>query len=73
MAKEKSKVKRLIEIKFKDGSTKALELSKATAIHVNTGMLHLDEMKDGTWRLTFSDGLADDFSKIESFDIVREG
>jgi hypothetical protein len=72
MPSKKNDVRRALEIKFKDGSVKTLELCKATSIHVDTGMLHLDELKNGAWRLTFSDGLADDFSKIESFNVIRE-
>ena len=66
------KTRRALEIKLKDGTSTILELSKATAIKANVGMLHLDRLKDSTWRLTFSDDIAEDFSKIESIVIIRE-
>jgi len=35
-------------------------------------MIHFDELDDGTWRLIFSKDMIDDFSKIKSFEIIRE-
>ena len=65
-------MRRAFEIKFKDGTSKFLEISKATSIKADIGMLHLDRIKDGSYRLIFSDSIAEDFSQIESFNIVRE-
>ncbi len=65
-------MRRAVKINFKDGSSTLLELSKATSIRSDVGMLHLDRMQDGKWRLIFSEGLVNDFSKIDSLDIVRE-
>ena len=65
-------MRRAIEIKFKDGSSKTLELSKATAIKADIGMLHLDRLPDKNWRLTFSEDITEEFSKIDSFKIIRE-
>ena len=67
-----SKDRRAVAIKFKDGTSRILELSKATAIRSDVGLLHLDKFKDGTWRLTFSYDIAEDFSKITSLEIIRE-
>jgi hypothetical protein len=66
------RTRKAFEIKFKDGTSTLLELSKATAIKADVGMLHLDRLRDSTWRLTFSDDIAEDFSKIESIGIIRE-
>ena len=65
-------MRRAIEIKFKDGSSKTLELSKATAIKADIGMLHLGRLPDKNWRLTFSEDITEEFSKIDSFKIIRE-
>lgn len=68
-------MKRAVVINFKDGSKKELVLSKATAIRfeaIDAGMLHLDKLLDGSWRLTFSDSIAKDFSTIDSFTMLRE-
>lgn len=65
-------MKRAIKINFKDGTNKELVLSKATAIRSDLGMLHLDKISDGKYRLTFSQDICDDFSKIESFGVIRE-
>ena len=65
-------MKRSVIIRFKDGSEKELVLSKATAIRADIGMMHLDKMPDGTWRLIFSDDIVKDFSTVESLIIHRE-
>jgi hypothetical protein len=55
-----------------DGTDITLELSKATAIQGKKRMIHFDELEDGTWRLIFSKDLIEDFSKIKSFEMIRE-
>lgn len=65
-------MKRAIRIVYKDRTTKDLEIAKATAIKADLGMLHLDKIKDDKWRLTFTEEISDEFSKIDHFDIVRE-
>jgi hypothetical protein len=66
-------MKRAIVIKFTDGTEKELVLSKAACIHTfNVGTLMLDQLKDGTWRLIWSDGLIEDFTKVAGFEIRRE-
>lgn len=64
--------KRSIIIKYKDGSTKELELSKATLIKTNDQFIRLDQLKDGKWRLIWSEGLIKDFSQVEAFNIQRK-
>ena len=49
-----------------------LELSKATAIKTKQSMIHLDKLKDGTWRLIYDGNLIPDFSKVECLRMVRE-
>lgn len=65
-------MKRSIVILFTDGSTKELELSKATKLKFDTSMLHLDKLPDGTWRLIFSQDIVKDFSTVDSLYINRE-
>lgn len=66
----KSKFKRSIKL---EGIGKELVLSKATAIKkVQRGMIHLDELPDGTWRLTYTEVTVPDWSKIEALKMVRE-
>lgn len=63
-------VRRAIQI---EGTDLVLELSKATAIKgTQTKMIHLDQLKDGTWRLIYNEDLIPDFTKVESFKIIRE-
>jgi len=58
---------------LKNGTAKTLELSKATLLDSTdiAGMMHLDQLKDGTWRLMFSSHFAADFSQIDRLEIVR--
>ena len=67
------KEKRSIRICLKDKTHKDLEISKATLLDSNdiAGMMHLDQLRDGTWRLMFSSHFATDFTQIERMEIVR--
>ena len=65
-------MRRAIEIKMIDGTSVTLELSKATSIREDIGMLHIDKLDSGTWRLLFSKDIAEDFKKIESFNMISE-
>ena len=66
-------MKRSIVIKFKDGTEKELELSKATGVKVEKGFINLEELKDGTWRLVWNELLIPDFSQVVSWVVKREG
>lgn len=68
--KKKDNVKRFIELK---GLDILLELTKVTAVKTNKNMIHLDQLPDGTWRLIYNGNMIEDFSKIESMNIIREG
>lgn len=65
-------MRRAIEIKFMDGTSKVLELAKATSIKADIGMLALDQLDNGKWRLLWSEDIVDQFSKIKSFEMIRE-
>ncbi len=63
-------VRRAIQI---EDTNLVLELSKATAIKgTQAKMIHLDQLKDGTWRLIYNEDLIPDFSKVKSLNIIRE-
>lgn len=65
-------MKRIIRINFNDGTFRDLNLSKATLIKTNMEMMNLEKLKDDSWRLIWSEGLIDDFSKVVNFEVVRE-
>ena len=65
----KNKIRRAIKI---NGLDMTLELSKATAVRTSKQMIHLDQLPDGSWRLIYNENLIPDFTKVESFEIVRE-
>jgi hypothetical protein len=67
-----SNPKRSLVIKYKDGSTKELELSRATLVKTEDQFMRLDQLKDGKWRLVWSEGLIKDFSQVECFDVLRK-
>ena len=54
------------------GTDVVLELSKATAVKTTKGMIHFDELDDGTWRLIYNGNLIPDFSLVESLKVIRE-
>jgi hypothetical protein len=64
--------RRAIEIKFVDGTSTTIELSKATSIKSDMGIIHLDRLPNKTWRLVWSEDIVDEFSKIKSFEMIRE-
>ena len=49
-----------------------LELSKVTAVRTSKQMIHLDQLKDGTWRLIYNSNLISDIADVEGFKIIRE-
>lgn len=65
-------MRRAVEIKFMDGTSRVLELGKATSLKTDLGMIHLERMPDDKWRLLWSEDIVDEFSKIKSFEMIRE-
>ena len=73
----KEGIKRAIEIEFNDGQTKELEIGKAVAMkgqteHTN-GQIYLEQMKDGKWRLLYTEDVIEDFTQVKGFNVIREG
>jgi len=69
-------MRRAIRVKRVDGSSEDLEISKVAAIHDKDGsmsvLIHLDKLKDGTWRLTYNTTHIPDFSQIVALEVIRE-
>lgn len=61
--------RRAIEI---EGTNETLELSKVTGVRTDKNMIHLDQLKDGTWRLIYNSKMLPDFAEVLSLKIIRE-
>lgn len=59
-------VRRAVELK---GSDITLELSKVTSLKLDRRMIHLDELPDGTWRLTYNAFQFPDLTKLQALKI----
>jgi hypothetical protein len=62
-------MKRIIKI---NGLGIELVLSKVTSVNTQKQMIYLDQLSDGTWRLIYNENLIPDFTKVRSFEIIRE-
>lgn len=67
-------MKRTLRINFNnDEAPRDLEISKAAYINADVKtLMQLEQLKDGTYRLIFTRNLIEDFSKIKSFEMIRE-
>lgn len=68
------KAKRSLDIHLSDGSVKSLTLSKAVALDMpeTQGMIHFDQLSDGTWRLIYTTPIfGKTFRDIEKIVVVR--
>jgi len=70
--RKKKNPKRAIDIVFKDGTRKTLQLVKATSVNTSSEMLHLDQLGNGGWRLIWNENLIPDFTKVDRLEIIRE-
>lgn len=48
-----------------------LELEKVTMIRTPKQMIVLEQMPSGGWRLTYSDGVIPDITKVEALRFIR--
>lgn len=64
-------VKRSIQI---TGAGLTLEITKAAVLHLSRPFFHLDELEDGTWRMTYSSALIEGDNKLDfiSFDHLND-
>ncbi len=69
MRKKKNNIRRALML---EGTNQVLELSKVTSVRTTENMIHLDQLKDGTWRLIYNKDMIPDFTKIKGFKIIRE-
>lgn len=66
-------MKRSLMIEYNDNQEpKELEITKAASVNTDSEFIHIEKMKDGKWRLLFSESLIEDFSKIKAFTMLRE-
>ena len=70
---KKSKIKRTMRLTKIDGSSVDLNIVAATAIHSDVGMLHLDKLPSGDFRLIVSDDIIEDMSTFDNLKMIREG
>lgn len=69
MSRKKREAKRWIKI---NGVDRKLQISRVAALNTTKQFIHLDELKDGSWRLCYTSNTIKDFTKVNSFDIIRE-
>ena len=66
-------MKRSLIVEYSNGeASKELEIGKASSVKTDKEFIYFEKMKDGKWRLTFSESVVEDFSKIEGFRVLRE-
>lgn len=60
-------------IKIEGVSEEELVISKVAKVKLqNDSFIHLDQLKDGTWRLLYTENLIPDFTKVQALTVVRE-
>lgn len=65
-----AKVKRFVQF---EGIDKSLEIAKASKIKgSDKEFLYLEKMKNGKWRVTWTDTMFDELSDITCVNFVRE-
>lgn len=74
----KKGIRRAIEIEHLDGTTKELEIGKAVQLKGDSesavaGRIYLERMNNGKWRLCYSEDVIEDFTKVKSLNVIREG
>ncbi len=66
-------MKRSLLIQYNDGHVDTeLELGKANIIHSNEEFIYFEKMRDGKWRMTATNNVIADFSKIDCLKVHRE-
>lgn len=67
-------IKRTLRINHNDTAIPTdLSIAKAVVVHSEKEFIYWDKLPNGEWQLTFSSSVVADFSKVDSFEIVREG
>ena len=54
-------------------SSVSRDVSRVTEINLSEGrqnFVHIDELKDGTWRITYTKGAVGDLTRVRSFELV---
>lgn len=71
--RKRQQVKRSVLI---EGLGDVLDIAVATKVNLRDKgdqFIHLDQMKDGRWRLVWTDGVVHDWSEVVSLKMLREG
>lgn len=63
-------LQRSVKIETASAAEKVLTISKGSAVKIKAQFLHLDELPDGTWRITYSSLMIPDFMKLKSLDFL---
>jgi len=64
-------MKRIMRLNKKDGTAVDLNIVKATAIRSGAGMLHLDKLSSGDYRLIVSDDIIEDMTQFDNLEMIR--
>jgi len=67
-----SGVKRTMVFDSDEGPVATVNLEKFVVVKATKKFFHLEELKSGAMRLTVSDALIADMSKVDSIKIIRE-
>ena len=73
MMSKKDKITRTMRLNKKDGTHTDLPITAATAIRSGAGMMHLDKLPNGSYRLIISDDILDDMTLFDNMTMIREG
>ena len=63
---------RTMRLNKTDGSFVDLNIVKATSIRSGEGMLHLDKLPNGDYRLIVSNDIIEDMSTFKNMEMIRE-
>jgi hypothetical protein len=69
MSRKKKDPKRLLRFV---GTDVEVPVSRVTAVKVEKNFFHMDQLKDGNWRITYNGNMFDTLKEIECIEIVRE-
>lgn len=65
-------MKRSLLVHYNDNrESKELEIGKAVGFNLDKEFIYFEKMKDGKWRLDYSESVIDDFSTINKFDVLN--
>ena len=69
--KDKKEPRRFLKFKSTDSDT-IFEVKRIVKVSVEKKFFHMDELKDGNWRITYNGNMFDTLKDIESIEIIKE-